>query len=91
MGKEKNLYAEAMGLLIPKGFTLEKGEDGKWVIKNRAGNHVAEGDLKTMYYAACYIAGDETSDRLQDPLPNANKAYQRGLEMARRLRAKGEK
>lgn len=87
MGKKENLYAEAMGLLIPKGFTLEKGEDGKWVIKNRAGNHVVEGNLETMYNVACYIAMDENPERLQDPLPNANEAYKRGLEMAQKLKA----
>lgn len=84
MGDQEILQKTA-GLLQPKGFGLKKGEDGKFLIVNRAGRVVASGEPITLYYAALVLAGDPDSERLQDELPDSKEARQRGLEMGRKL------
>ena len=89
--QEQEIRKQVAGMLAPIGLKAFKTDDGKWQIRNKAGQVVAgASELQTLLYTAQVIAGDPHPERFQSQEASRSDLYQAGRKMARKLSAQDE-
>lgn len=92
MPTKQDLLHETKGLLAGIGFNVSKVADNVFAIFSKSGVTVAQGDLKTVYCCAVYMANEAKENPAKYEKMNASQEtdkgelYKAGVEMAKRLK-----